>query len=89
MPPRLRLASRAMSAVVGVQALLGISLAISGDRPADWTHFIFGPLTLLVLPVAVRVSARREGRAAASWLLGGWTALLLLTLRAVGTGGLS
>jgi heme A synthase len=78
----------AMSGLVGVQALFGIILAIQGDRPADGaTHFIVGPLTLLVLPTALRVSAGRSDRATSATLAVAWFVLLLLTLRAVGSGG--
>jgi heme A synthase len=86
--PRLRTFTIAMSGVIGVQALFGIILAIQGDRPADGaTHFVVGPLTLFVLPIARRVSAGRSGRAASATLAVAWFVLLLLTLRAVGSGG--
>ncbi|MEO8899776.1 MAG: hypothetical protein ABI352_00140 [Candidatus Dormibacter sp.] len=86
--PRLVTLTIAMSGVIGLQALFGIILAIQGDRPADGaTHFIVGPLTLFVLPVARRVSAGRSDRASSATLAVAWFALLLLTLRAVGSGG--
>jgi heme A synthase len=86
--PRLMTFTIAMSCVVGVQALFGIILANQGDRPADGTtHFIVGPLTLLVLPIALRVSAGRSDRATSATLAVAWFVLLLLTLRAVGSGG--
>jgi heme A synthase len=86
--PRLLIFTIAMSGVVAVQALFGIILATQGDRPADGTtHFIVGPLTLFVLPIARRVSAGRSDRAASATLAVAWFVLLLLTLRAVGSGG--
>jgi heme A synthase len=86
--PRLRTLTIAMSGIVGVQALVGIILAIQGDRPADGTtHFIVGPLTLLVLPIARRASAGRSHHASSATLAVAWFVLLLLTLRAVGSGG--
>lgn len=86
--PRLMVVTLAMSGVVGVQALFGIILAIQGDRPVDGaTHFVVGPLTLFALPVARRVSAGRSDRATSATLAVGWFLLLLLTLRAVGSGG--
>jgi heme A synthase len=86
--PRLKAFSVAMLGVIGVQALFGIILAIQGDRPADGTtHFIVGPLTLLVLPIALRVSAGRSDHASSATLAVAWFVLLLLTLRAVGSGG--
>ena len=86
--PRLMTFTIAMSGVIGVQALFGIILAIQGDRPADGaTHFVVGPLTLFVLPIARRMSAGRSGQAASATLAVAWFVLLLLTLRAVGSGG--
>jgi heme A synthase len=85
---RLMTFTAAMSAVIGLQALFGIILAIQGDRPADGaTHFVVGPLTLFVLPIARRVSAGRSDRASSAMLAVAWFVLLLLTLRAVGSGG--
>jgi heme A synthase len=86
--PRLMTFTIAMSGVIGVQALFGIILAIQGDRPVDGTtHFIVGPLTLFVLPIARRASAGRSDRASSATLAVAWFLLLLLTLRAVGSGG--
>ena len=86
--PRLMTLTVLMSAVIGVQAVLGIVLAIQGYRPADGTtHFVTGPLTLIALPIARRVGAGRSDRAASAVLAVGWLGLLLLTLRAAGSGG--
>jgi heme A synthase len=86
--PRLLTLTVAMSGVIGVQALLGILLAVTGRRPVDGsTHFVVGPLTLFVLPVARRAIAGRSDRAASAILAVAWFVLLLLTLRAVGSGG--
>ena len=44
--PRLLTFTMAMSGVIGLQALFGILLAVTGNRPADGaTHFAVGPLT--------------------------------------------
>jgi heme A synthase len=86
--PRLMTFTIAMSGVIGVQALFGITLAIQGERPADGaTHFVVGPLTLFMLPIARRVSMGRSDRASSATLAVAWFVLLLLTLRAVGSGG--
>ncbi len=86
--PRLLTFTVAMSALIGLQALFGITLAIMGNRPADGTtHFVVGPLTLFVLPLARRVAAGRSDRAASAILAVAWFVLMLLALRAVGSGG--
>lgn len=67
--------------------MFGVVLAAGGQRPQDALHFVFGPATLLALPVA-RIASR--GRAARTiWLIlgAGWLATLALSLRATGTGG--
>jgi len=86
--PRLLTFTMAMSGVIGLQALFGILLAVTGNRPADGaTHFAVGPLTLFVLPVARSLAAGRSHRAASATFAVAWFVLLLLTLRAVGSGG--
>ena len=86
--PRLRTATLAVSAVVGAQALVGAVLALQGERPVDGlTHFIVGPLTLLALPAALVAGRGRSELGAAAILAIAWFALLLLALRAVGSGG--
>ena len=86
--PRLLTLTVLMSAVIGVQAVLGIILAVQGERPADGTtHFVVGPLTLFALPVARRVATGRSDRLAAGALAVGWFVLLFLALRATGSGG--
>jgi heme A synthase len=86
--PRLLTFTVAMSALIGLQALFGIVLAVMGNRPADGaTHFVVGPLTLFVLPVSRRIAAGRSDRAASAILAVAWFVLMLLALRAVGSGG--
>ena len=86
--PRLLTFTIAMSALLGLQAVFGIVLALMGDRPADGaTHFVVGPLSLFVLPVARRLAAGRSARAESAILAVAWFFLMLLTLRAVGSGG--
>ena len=86
--PRLLTFTVAMSALIGLQALFGIALAIMGDRPVDGaTHFVVGPLTLVALPLARRVAGGRSDRSQSAILAVGWFALMLLALRAVGSGG--
>jgi hypothetical protein len=74
-------------AAIGVQALVGVILGVSGARPDDGLHFVFGPATLLALPISERLSRGREPRRAALILGAGWFITLVLSLRAVGTGG--
>ena len=77
-----------MSAVVGLQALFGITLAITGFRPDDGSwHFVVGPLTLFALPVGRRLARDGTTRRGAGILTLAWLVLLVLASRAVETGG--
>ena len=77
-----------MSGVVGLQAVFGIVLAITGFRPADGSwHFVVGPLTLFALPIGRRLAGDGEGRRAAGILTVAWLVLLALAIRAAGSGG--
>lgn len=86
---RLGLYGSATTALLVVQAIFGIVLAATGARPQDGTHFLFGPLTLLSLPVARGVAhmPRWTPRTQAIVAAAGWVVTLGLSLRAVGTGG--
>ncbi|MGH7685829.1 MAG: hypothetical protein ACREN2_03320 [Candidatus Dormibacteria bacterium] len=85
---RLSSAGSAATAVLALQALFGIVLAVQGDRPHDPIHFVIGPATLLALPAA-RVLARDRAEGARRLLVAaGWVVTLGLALRAAGTGGL-
>ena len=84
---RLRQFGWAVTALLTVQAGLGIALALAGERPADSLHFIFGPLALFSLPVAQTMARGRDRRTGGWVLAAGWLVTLALSLRAVGTGG--
>lgn len=86
---RLAWTGTAATAVIALQALFGIVLAVQGDRPHDQIHFVIGPATLLALPAA-RVLARDRGEGARRLILAaGWVVTLGLALRAAGSGGLT
>ena len=72
---------------IAAQAVLGITLAAAGKRPIDALHFVFGPATLLALPIAVLGARGRTIRAAGLILGAGWLLTLALSLRAAGSGG--
>jgi hypothetical protein len=84
---RLRQFGWGVTALLAVQAALGIALAIGGERPADSLHFIYGPLLLFSLPVAQTMARGRDRRGEGWVLAAGWLVTLALGLRAVGTGG--
>jgi hypothetical protein len=85
---------RAVLAVLGgalAAVLIGAVLLVTGSRPADPLHFVYGPAALIVLPVAIWMGARGT-RAGSSrlrrdlWTAGGGVALLGILLRLFATG---
>jgi heme A synthase len=85
--PGLRVYLMLSEAVIVVQAALGIALAVGGHRPHDSLHFLYGPVVLLALPAAMLVGSRSDERGEHLALLGGCVAVVLLSLRAIQTGG--
>lgn len=76
------------SATVGIQALVGIALAIHGDRPHSGVHFLLGPLVLVTLPIAKRVASTRSGeQRQAGVLVAGAAIAFVLALGSLVTGG--
>ena len=73
---------------IALQALFGVLLATGGQRPQDPLHFVFGPATLLVLPLARLAGRTASDRTDRFLVCAGWLATLALSLRATGTGGL-
>ena len=87
--PRLPTAGWVTAAAIALQAIAGSVLALGGNRPAEPWHFVFGPLTLLALPVAILAGRGRSSRTASLIVFAGWLVTFGLSLRAVGTGGLT
>ena len=85
--PRLRAAGWVAAAAVALQAVAGSILALGGNRPAEPWHFVFGPVTLLALPVAMLAGRGRSPRTESLLVFAGWLVTFGLSLRAVGTGG--
>jgi hypothetical protein len=85
---------RAVLAVLGVVVVggsLGVVLLITGSRPADPLHLLYGPAALVALPVAIGLGLRGSGTGSARgrrdlWTAGGGLVLLGLGLRLLATG---
>jgi hypothetical protein len=85
--PGLRVFVRLSAVVVAVQAVVGIVLLATGDRPQDGIHFFYGPAVLLSLPLALLAGWRRDERGEHLALLCGCVAVVLFSIRAIQTGG--
>lgn len=73
-------------AIGAVQALVGLSLVVSGDRPADNLHFLYGASVILTLPLVMsyivdKNISRPLAFGLASLFMAG------LAIRAITTGG--
>jgi hypothetical protein len=85
---------RAVLVVLGgvlAAGLAGAVLLLTGSRPADPLHFVYGPAALFALPVAIWVGARgtRAGSSRVrrdAWTAGGGLVLLGIVLRLFATG---
>ncbi len=69
-----------------VQGLVGIAMFFGGARPHDPLHWLYGPLLVIVLPIAASYLSGRESRREA--LVYGLAALFMfgLAIRAYMTG---
>lgn len=77
--------------LLAAAGLVGMALLITGSRPADALHLIYGPTAVLCLPAAIligtRASARHAGRLRRDvWTAGGGIVLLGIGLRLLATG---
>ena len=85
---------RAVLAVLGsalAAGLIGTVLLVTGSRPADPLHFVYGPAAVIALPVAIWVGARgtRGGSSRVRrdvWTAGGGLVLFGIVLRLFATG---
>jgi hypothetical protein len=85
---------RAVLAVLvflGTAGLVGIAQLVSGSRPAEPVHLVYGPAALICVPIAIWIGARASaGRASRLrrdvWTAGAGVVLLGLVLRLVATG---
>ena len=76
----------AVAALAVVAAAIGLALALRGGQPAEWLHWVYGAL-LVVVPVAAgAVVAERSERGRSVVLAISGTLLALIAWRAVVTG---
>jgi hypothetical protein len=85
---------RAVLTVLGsalAAALIGTVLLVTGSRPADPLHYVYGPAALIALPVAIWLGARATPAGSSRvrrdvWTAGGGLVLLGIVLRLFATG---
>jgi heme A synthase len=84
--PAVRLYARIAAAAVGLQVLIGLVLVVTGHRPHDVLHWLYGAATLLALPFSRWMGTPLKERDKRLWLTGGAVATLLFAIRAAMTG---
>lgn len=85
---------RAVLAVLGgmvAAGLIGALLLVTGSRPADPLHYLYGPAALIALPVAIWIGARGTATGSSrvrrdAWTAAGGLVLLGIALRLFATG---
>ena len=84
--PTVRAYLRLAFAAVVLQGIGGISLLLAGQRPAAGLHVMYGPLTLISLPLTLLFARGTVPRREAWTLTAGFVVALLLAFRAFSTG---
>jgi len=84
--PAVRVLLRVITAVAGLQVIIGIVLVLMGNRPDQALHWLYGALTLASIPIAMAAGRRLGGRDERIWLAGGAVLTVLFSLRAIATG---
>jgi hypothetical protein len=84
--PAVRICLRITIAAIALEAVVGVVLVATGNRPQQLLHWVYGAATLLTLPLAMSVGRRLGGRDERVWLAGGAVLTVLFALRALATG---
>jgi hypothetical protein len=80
---RLRLV---LEGILVVQVLVGAVVFISGARPTEWLHFVYGVAILAVIPLATTFASEAPPRARSGVLAVAGVVILLLAWRLLSTG---
>lgn len=86
MMPMVRVFVRLCAAAAGLQAVIGLVLLATGDRPSQWLHLFYGAATVVPVPIAERYARNSPARDATLVLLVGAAAMVLFGIRAITTG---
>ena len=81
-----RICLRITIAAIASEAVIGIVLVATGNRPQQLLHWVYGAATLCALPLAMSVGRRMRGRDERVYLAGGAVLTVLFALRALATG---
>lgn len=84
--PTVRVFVRLCAATAGVEAVIGLIMLATGQRPAEAIHFFYGAATVVPIPAAELLARRVRPRDEMLYLLAGAAAMVLFGIRAMTTG---
>ncbi len=84
--PIVRTFLRVMVLAIALQVVLGIVIFVTGARPVQLIHCLYGAATLAALPLGMAIGKRLGGREAQIWMVGGAVLTVLFAFRAMATG---
>jgi heme A synthase len=84
---RFRLGVYAVTALMIVQALMGLAMAAVGGRPYEEVHWIYGAGAVLALPFFIYVEVTAKKRPAMGSYIWGFGLMVAIIVRAMMTGG--
>src|SRR3990170_3111984 len=77
---------RLVVGVVAVQAGIGVFLYLSGDRPAETLHLLYGAVAVAALPLAAGFASEAPPKARAGTLALAGVVMAGVVFRSLGTG---
>jgi hypothetical protein len=84
--PTVRVFVRLCAVAAALEAVVGLILVATGDRPAEGIHFFYGAATVVPIPLAQLMARRVSARDEMLYLLAGTVATVLFGFRALTTG---
>jgi hypothetical protein len=86
--PAVRVFVRLCAAAAAVEAVIGLVMVITGQRPTEAIHYFYGAATVIPIPAAELLARRVNPGSEMMYLLAGVAATALFGLRAVTTGSM-
>jgi hypothetical protein len=75
-----------LTVIIGLQVAIGALAYLTGERPAEWLHLLYGVAALAILPLAASFASEAPPQDRAWVLVAACATLLLLAWRLASTG---
>ncbi|MBJ7595336.1 MAG: hypothetical protein JF886_10835 [Candidatus Dormibacteraeota bacterium] len=86
--PTVRVFVQLCAVVAALEAVLGLVMVVTGNRPGQAIHYFYGAATVIPIPAAELLARRVRPESEMLYLLAGVAATALFGLRAVTTGSM-